>query len=72
MSDPPLYEEMLKSSFTSDFFGLLAILFFALFIWRASLGDAGFLSILWLALFLNSCFIASTTGCFTSASPLRL
>lgn len=52
MPDSPLYEERLKSSFTSDFFGLLTILFFALFIWRASLGDAGLLSILWLTLFL--------------------
>ena len=52
MPDPPIYEERLTSSFTADFFGLLTILFFALFIWRASLGDAGFLSILSLCLFL--------------------
>lgn len=52
----PIYEERLTSSRTSALFGGLTVLFLALVIWRAVLNDAGFLSIVFLCLFLMFLF----------------
>jgi len=52
MPPAPIYEERLTSSRTSALFGLLTVLFLALVIWRAVLNDVGFMSIMFLGLFL--------------------
>jgi hypothetical protein len=56
MPSTPIYEERLTSSRTSALFGLLAGLFLALFTWRAVLNDVGFVSIVYLCLFLMFLF----------------
>jgi Ca2+/Na+ antiporter len=56
MPSAPIYEERLTSSRTSALFGLLTVLFLALVIWRALFNAAGFMSVVFICLFLMFLF----------------
>lgn len=52
MLQAPLYKDRLTSNRTTGLCGMLSVLFFALFIWLALQGEAGFLSILFIVFFI--------------------